>query len=113
MVKKMQKIDEEKPKEIQTKDAFVSVSRTLLGQTKTENKRIKIRPFVTATATVSAKFGVTIPMGGYSSARADVMVLCPCYVEEIATVYKTVRNLAERLIDNEAKKFEKEMEGGS
>jgi len=94
---------------LKASEATIVVSRTVLKQTTSEAKKIKIRPFVTSTATVSVKFGVTIPLAGYASARADVMIACPCYVEEIAPTYKMVRDLVEALVDKESKKIEKEI----
>jgi hypothetical protein len=63
---------------------------------------------VTDTATVSVKFGATIPTVEYGSARVDVMIAVPCYVEEIAPVYKQTRELADRLVDKEVARFQGE-----
>jgi hypothetical protein len=90
-----------KTKSIEEREAFVEVSRTVLGKTKSQSKRIKIRPFVTSPATVSVKFGATIPTGDYASARVDVMISAPCYVEEVPDMYETVRDLCDRLVDRE------------
>jgi len=98
---------------INEKEATVSVSRTVLKQQSERNKKIKIRPFVTDTASVSVKMGLTIPLGGYSSARVDVMISVPCYIEEIPLVYKETHSLVEKLIDAEAAKFDKEIVDGS
>jgi hypothetical protein len=71
-------------------------------------KKIKIRPFVTDTAHVSIKYGLTIPTVEYGGARVDVMISCPCYKEEIVDVFNMVQGLADRLIDIEADKIEPE-----
>ena len=65
-----------KGENVESKEATVVVSRTYLGQTKTKEKKIRIRPFVTDTANVSVKFGTTIPLGDFQSARVDVMISC-------------------------------------
>lgn len=89
-------------KRVIEKEASVQVTQTVLGKQKTTAKKIKIRPFVTDTANVSVKFGMTIPTGDYSSVRFDVMLSCPCYVEEMLDVYGNLRDLADKLAEQEA-----------
>lgn len=96
--------------EIKRRTATVAVSSTMLGQQKSRGKEIHVRPFVTDTANVSVKYGVTIPSGNYASARCDVMISCPCYVEEITDVYEMVRELVDQLIEKETKRFQGEQE---
>ena len=95
-------------KEIKQKEAFIEVSTTILGKPKEEVKKIKIRPFATDTANVGVKYGVTIPTGDYSSLRVDVMVNCPCYVEEMVPVFNQCCKLAEKLMDRETDRLFKE-----
>lgn len=85
-------------KQISQKEAFIDVSRTVLGGKKSKTTKIKIRPFVTDTATVSVKYGLTIPTGDYSSARVDVMIAVPCYVEEMVEVFNDTKELVDKLI---------------
>ena len=87
---------------IKQKEAFVEVSSTVIGSPKRRNKKIKIRPFVTDTANVSVKYGLTIPTQEYGSARVDVMLSVPCYKEEMVEVYEMARQLVDKLIDAEA-----------
>ena len=87
------------------KEAFIEVTATVLGQKKTDVKRIKIRPFVTDTANVGIKYGLTIPTGDYASARVDVMINCPCYVEEMVGVFNQVVALADKLVERETAKM--------
>ena len=101
---------DKKEKQIVRKTATIAVTSTVLGQQKTRTKELKIRPFATDTAQVSVKYGVTIPTGNYSSARCDIMISCPCYVEEIHSVYDMVRELVDGLIENETKRFQSEEE---
>jgi hypothetical protein len=100
----------QKINDVSGKEAHISVTSTL-GRfvKKDKNKKIRIRPFVTDTASVSVKGGLTIPTGDYESARFDVMITLPCYVEELAEVYKKTREMVEKLIDKEVESIEKEM----
>lgn len=90
-----------KPKKVAEKEGRISVTRTYLDQTIEKKKRIKVRPFVTDTATVSVKYGATLAMGDYQSARIDVMVSVPCYLEEIMDVYPQVKTLVDALVEKE------------
>jgi hypothetical protein len=88
---------------VDERNATITVTKTAVGgkEEKTEEK-IRIRPFVTNPATVSVKFGATIPTVAYGGARVDVMISCPCYKEELVDVYGQVRDLCDELIDKEA-----------
>ena len=97
-------------KKLIEKEAFVEVSTTVLAKQKAQSKqrqvkKIKIRPFVTDTAHVSIKYGMTIPTGDWSSARVDVMISTPCYKEELIEEYKMVRKLVDKLITIEVDKL--------
>jgi len=87
---------------ISERQGFVEVSSTVIGNQKRRNKKIKVRPFITATANVSVKYGLTIPTQEYGSARVDVMLSMPCYKEELVETYEMVRQLCDKLIDREA-----------
>ena len=43
---------------------------------------IQIRPFATDPAKVRVGRGVTINMGNFESARIDISIEMPCYVED-------------------------------
>ena len=91
----------------------MTVSRTVLGKSEQKPSKIRIRPFRTFPASVSVKFGVTIPTVEYGSARCDVMLTMPCYKEEIVDVYHEVRNLCDHLIEKEAARLSgEEMDDG-
>ena len=102
------KASEKRQLEITEKEEIVVVSRTVLKQKTEKVRKIKIRPFVTATAAVSLKYGLTIPTVEFGSARVDVFISCPCYKEEILDVYGQVRELVDELVSKEAD----EIEGG-
>jgi hypothetical protein len=48
-----------------------------------EEKKLAVRRFVTNPARVKIDRGVTINLGNYESARVDVGVDIPCYVEQL------------------------------
>ena len=84
----------------------LEVTCTTIGKlNKHLEKRIKVRPFETTPANVSIKYGLTIPLQAYASARIDVMISVPCYVEEIDEVYPQVRKLVDILISKEAEEI--------
>lgn len=86
-------------------EGTITVSRTVFNQITEEREHISIRPFATDTARVSVKFGRTINLGNYESARVDVMFDMPCYVEEASRVYKDVLELAEARLSEEVSKI--------
>ena len=94
---------------LSAKEGMIEVTRTYMGKEQSDSKKIMIRPFVTSTANVSVKYGMTLNLGDYESARVDVMISCPCYKEEIVPVYKQTRDLAEKLIQREVAKVESAM----
>ena len=94
------------------RDVTMTVTRTVLGKQETTAERIKIRPFVTDPATVSVKFGATIPTVEYGSARVDIMMAVPCYVEEMVDVFYELRDLVDGLIDKEAGRLSGEIDDG-
>ena len=98
-------------KRTEAKEAYVEVSSTVLGHTKKKVQKIRVKPFVTDTATVSVKNGMTIPTGDYQSARVDVMIAVPCYVEEIPTMFKKVEKLVDKLISKRIDGITGEMDG--
>lgn len=103
-----------KVKKVVAEEGLITVTRTYLNQVVETRKRIKIRPFATDTATVSAKFGATIKVGGpdsYEFARFDVMISMPAYVEEALDVYQEVRDMVEDLVDKEVAKVTDEVDG--
>ncbi len=88
-------------KKIVQKEATVEVSVTSIGKPKSSSEKIKIRPFVTETASIGLKYGATIPTVDYGNVRVDVFVNCPCYVEEFGKVYKQVHELTDKIMERE------------
>lgn len=93
--------DTEQPTEIISKEAFHEVRKTILGKEQVDTGRIRIRPFVTTPANVSVKAGATVNLGNYESARVDVMLSVPCYIEEIDEVYEQTKDWVDRMVKKE------------
>lgn len=93
--------DTDRPTEVISKEAHYEVRKTVLGKEQVDNGRIRIRPFVTTPANVSVKAGVTVNLGNYESARVDVMLSIPCYVEEIDAVYEQTKDWVDRMVKKE------------
>ena len=87
------------------KTAVMTVSKTVFNQETEEKEYISIRPFATETVKVGVKFGRTINLGNYESARVDVSIEAPCYVEEAADVYNQCLEFAAQRIAAEADKI--------
>lgn len=106
----MKKKIKKKIKEVRAKQGTVSVTTTVLGGQKVEHKRIKVRPFVTDTATMGVRLGSTIPTGDYASARIDVSVFLPCYVEEALGTLDQCYQVAEKFLVSKLKEVKGEKE---
>ena len=90
-------------------EGTITVSRTKFNQVSEEKEYIEIRPFATASARVGVKFGRTVNLGNYESARVDVCVEVPCYVEEVSRVYQDVLAMAQERIGAEVDKITRSM----
>lgn len=86
-------------------EATITVTKTAFNQTTEESRHIEIRPFAAPVARVGVKLGRTINLGNYESARVDVSVDVPCYVEEARDVYGSVMSLASDLLTSEVDKI--------
>lgn len=90
-----------KVQKVNEKAMEIEVSSTVLGETKTKVKKLKVRPFVTQPAEVEVMFGTWFPTGDMAGARAAVTIRCPCYKEEIVPVFHQVSKMADELLDGE------------
>lgn len=93
------------PQEVVSKEAFVEVDVTTIGQEKSDNRRIRIRPFISATANVSVNAGATVNLGNYESARINVMLSMPCYPEEIDEVFEKAKEWVDIRLGKEVKEL--------
>lgn len=90
-------------------EGIITVSQTMFNQVSETREHISIRPFATTPARVGVKFGRTINLGNYESARVDVSFDIPCYVEEAPRVYSEVLEMAETRISEEVAKITKQL----
>jgi len=60
-----------------------------------EEAEISVRKFKTNPATVSVKAGCTVNLKQYESARIDIMVSVPCYIEEIEETFQAVKKFVD------------------
>ncbi len=63
-----------------------------------EEEALRVHKFVTTPAQVTARYGLTLNLGNYESARVDVEVTVPCYVEEIEEAYAEAITFVEEKI---------------
>ena len=93
--------------QVTTREAIAEVRKTVFGKEEVSNERIRVRPFISAPATISVKAGVTINLGNYESGRVDVMLTMPCYPEEVDGIYEDVKNWVDGRIEHERREIEK------
>lgn len=103
--------DTEQPTEVISKDAYYDVRKTILGKEQVDIGRIRIRPFTTTPANVSVKAGATVNLGNYESARVDVMLSVPCYIEEIDDVYEQTKDWVDRMVKKEYDELSRSAKG--
>lgn len=77
----------------------------------TEVLKLPVTRFVTTPAKVAVKYGVTLNMGNYESARVDVMVEVPCYKEDIDEVYQMIADYTEELVTEHIEQIKKGSSG--
>lgn len=71
----------------------------------TKTLKTPITKFITTPAKVAVKYGVTMNMGNYESARVDVTVEMPCYKEDVHECYALVSSYVEELISDQIKQI--------
>jgi hypothetical protein len=93
--------------EVLSYNGKVQVARTWPPSARDET--ILVKAFVTEPAKISVGRSVTINLGNYQSAKIDVMVSLPCYLEEIEQTYRYAKELAERWVFEERQKIEEDL----
>lgn len=83
------------------KEATLEVSRTAFGKEEVSQEKLFVRLFQTNPANLSVKAGATINLGNYESARVDVMLSVPMYMEEIDEMYPKVKKWVEEKVGAE------------
>ena len=71
----------------ETKAGVLRVKSSFKGAKFSKTRELEVRQFLTKPAVIKASYGLTINRGNYESARIDVGIELPCYVEEIADAY--------------------------
>jgi hypothetical protein len=66
-----------------------------------QQETIEVRNFETEPAEVGINYGLTINLGDFNSARVDVSVKIPCYVEEKDEAFANISAWAEDRIRKE------------
>jgi len=103
--------EEKSPDSFEVRDGFFEVRKTVFGKETVSEDRIRIRPFATNPATVSVKAGATVNLGNFESARIDVMLSMPCYVEEVNFIYEQVKDWVDDRVQKEYKELKESVEG--
>jgi len=91
----------DKPAALIQQEGEIRVTRTLLKKPTTTVEKIKIRPFVTAPASVGFNLGFWMPTGDMRGAKAEVQITMPCYKEEVMAMFNQVREMADELVEAE------------
>lgn len=81
------------------------------SQSEEEQQEIEVNHFLTEPAKISCSKGRTVNLGNYESARVDVHVTLPTYVEEIEDAYQQARSLIDEKISEEVEKITNTEEG--
>jgi len=89
------------------REGLISVSKSVFNQEEESQQLIQVRPFATEPARVGVKLGRTINLGNYESARIDVSIDIPCYVEEAPSIYKSILAKAGEILSEEVTKITK------
>ena len=80
---------------------FITVTRTVpkeaggTGEEEVKEELIEVRPFHSEPARVRIAKGLTMNLGDYRSARIDVDLTLPCYVEEVMGMIEKVNSIVE------------------
>lgn len=83
----------------------IIVERSYPGGDPVTERTLEIKPFVTSPASVTAGFGLTIPLAAYASGRVYVQVTLPCYKEELDATLLVAKGMVEREVTVEAEKI--------
>ncbi len=102
--------DTKKTQEKTVTKGTIMVSRHYPGSEEMTFEDLEIKYFETQPALVQAKYGLTINLKNYESARVDASVTLPCYVEEIPAAFNKAFEIAEERVKEaagEAKEYAK------
>jgi hypothetical protein len=77
----------------------------------TKNEVMEVRTFLTEPAKVHVSKGLTLNLGNFESARIDVSVAVPCYLEELDAAYRFADNWVETRLEVERNSVRKNKPG--
>ena len=92
---------------VKSMTATVTTVYGKIGLPVTKDEEIAVRTFVTNPAMVEIGYGLTLNIGNYESARIDVRVSLPCYVEETDQAFAFAKKWTEERIQTEVKEIRK------
>lgn len=92
-----------------TLEGIIIVNKTFPPESREE--KIQIRPFKTDVARVAVTKGRTINIGDYNSARVDITISLPCYVEEIDATFEYCSKLVEQYLMKECMPIDEFLKG--
>lgn len=78
-----------------------------IGLPDTKDEELAVRTFITNPAMVEIGYGLTLNIGNYESARIDVRIALPCYVEETDQAFAFAKKWTEERIQTEVKEIRK------
>lgn len=93
---------EKKPVKILERGVIMVSRHFPRGEETMEFTDLEVQTFEVEPAHVQAKYGLTINMKNYESARVDVSVTLPCYVEEVDPAFKKAFAIAEKYVQEQA-----------
>lgn len=96
---------EQKKDDVQYKGGEVEVETTVAGVKNRNRRKLKVRPFVTATANVGVSFGHSFEQDDGSWSKIQCSINLPCYKEEVEETFKATAKLCERLMDEEMERL--------
>jgi len=97
---------------VKKRDGRIWVERRYNGTQERQDTKIPIQPFVVEPAYVNYSAGVTLNMGNYQSARIDVGISLPTYIEEIPDAYKQAIGIVDKVIEEEVNKLKNSTSNG-
>ena len=92
---------------VKSMTATVTTVYGKIGLPASKDEEIAVRTFVTNPAMVEIGYGLTLNIRNYESARIDVRVSLPCYVEETDQAFAFAKKWTEERIQTEVKEIRK------
>jgi hypothetical protein len=95
---------------VESAEALVTRTVKLQGGKTEESQdvqQVQVHRFITEPATVAVSMGLTLNLGRYETARIDVGLKVPCYLEEVDAAYEYARKWVEEKVTAEAEDVRK------